>query len=473
MSTSYSSDRSTSPSGSRQRRERSVNFGDFQDRNTEPSGRSSGYRGGYSSDRSSGYSGGGYEGGRSSGFGGRSGGGSRGGFGGRSGGGSRFGGGRRRFDMGAGDRNPARYIKKAEPITVKTEYQSKHTFADFEIDQKIKDIIKDRGYITPTAIQDQAIPEVLAGKDVVGIANTGTGKTAAFLLPLIHQTLQAKLDKKVLQTLVIVPTRELAMQIEDELRKFTTQDMWIFSVCCYGGKAIFKQIQRLQKPQHFVIGTPGRLKDLIDRGHIDLSKYHRVVLDEVDRMLDMGFVDDITWIIDQLPEERQSLFFSATIDRKQQPLIDKLMKNPVSISVRTQETSDHVNQDVVRPAVGQTKIDALHDILSREDVTKTIVFSQTKMGAERILISLEDKGHRVEALHGDMQQNRRQIAIKNFKNGYVDILVATDVAARGLDIDDVSHVINYEIPPNYDDYVHRIGRTGRGGKTGQAYTFMD
>jgi ATP-dependent RNA helicase RhlE len=450
MSTSYTSDRSASPSRSRPRRERSVNFGDFQENNT-----GSGYqRGGRPS------YGGGNSGGRPSYGGGRGGG---------------FGGGRgRRFaPLSSRGLDLNRYIKIAEKLTPTTEYQSKHTFADFEIDDRIKDIITERGYTTPTAIQDQAIPEILAGHDVIGVANTGTGKTAAFLLPLIHQTLQAKVDKKVLQTLIIVPTRELAMQIEDELRKFTTQDMWIFSVCCYGGNAIFKQIQRLRKPQHFVIGTPGRLKDLIDRGFIQLDMYHRVVLDEVDRMLDMGFVDDITWIIDQLPKERQSLFFSATIDRKQEPLIDKLMKNPVTISVRTQVTSDHVNQDVVRPQNGMSKIDTLHELLKKDEVTKTIIFSQTKMGAERILLSLEDKGHRIEALHGDMQQSRRQVAIKKFKNGDVDVLVATDVAARGLDIDDVSHVINYEIPPNYDDYVHRIGRTGRGGKTGQAYTFVD
>lgn len=402
-------------------------------------------------------------------------GGSRGGYrGGSSRGGSSFGGPRRQSSGGRGGRfqgshiDTARFINKAVVTEEVVEFIPKHAFLDFDLDTRIKKNITKKGYITPTPIQDHAIPHVLAGVDVVGIANTGTGKTAAFLLPLIHKVLENNDE----QILIVVPTRELATQIDDEFRAFCT-GMGIFSAVCVGGAPIFKQIKTLRFFNNFVIGTPGRIKDLIERRVLDLSTFATVVLDEADRMLDMGFINDMRYFMDRMPKERQTLFFSATMSKEIERLIGEFLKEPVRISVKTGDTAKSVEQDVVHIKRGDSKVDVLIDLLKQPGFDKVIVFGKTKHGVERLADALLDKGIRAESLHGDKRPQNRQRSLDAFKNNKAQVMVATDVAARGIDVSDVSHVINYDIPATYEDYVHRIGRTGRGGKGGKALTFIE
>lgn len=400
---------------------------------------------------------GGYSGGSAR-FGSR--GGSRGGGLSRHGGGRRFGG--ERID-------PSKFIKKAVVTTEETPvFIPEHNFSDFEIETKLKENILALGYKTPTPIQDKAIPHILRGEDVVGIANTGTGKTAAFLIPLIHKVLTNAKEN----VIIMAPTRELALQIDEELKKFTRQ-MKIFSAACVGGASIGKQISDLRYRNEFVIGTPGRLQDLIERKCLDMSKFNTVVLDEADRMLDMGFVNDMKYIIGLMPKEKHTLFFSATISREIEGLISQFLRNPVRISVKTGDTAENVDQDVVRVGRGKVKVDVLHDILNQTEFNKVLIFGMTKHGVEKLTETLIERGFKAESIHGNKNQAGRQRALKMFKDNKVQILVATDVAARGLDISDVSHVINYELPTSYKDYVHRIGRTGRGGKKGKALTFIE
>ena len=272
--------------------------------------------------------------------------------------------------------------------------------------------------------------------------------------------------------MIIVPTRELAIQIDNELRAFVT-NMKIFSVCCVGGAPISKQIKDLRFEYNFIIGTPGRLKDLIDRKMIHLNEFNTIVLDEADRMLDMGFVNEMRAIMVSMPKSRQTLFFSATISNEIEKLIGEFLRDPVRISVKTQDTAKNVDQDIVRVKDGKGKIDVLHDLLNQKDLSKVLIFGRTKHGVEKLSQVLVQRGFKAESIHGDKNHSRRQQALRLFKDNRVQILVATDVAARGLDIADVSHVINYDIPATHDDYVHRIGRTGRAGKLGKALTFID
>ncbi len=360
----------------------------------------------------------------------------------------------------------SRFINKAV-ITEEVEtFIPDHLFKDFAIDEHIKKNISAKGYEAPTPIQDKSIPHILRGEDLVGIANTGTGKTAAFLIPLIDKILQ---DKKG-GALIVVPTRELANQIQDELRVFA-KGTGLFSVVCVGGLPIGKQLRDLRYHNHFVIGTPGRLKDLIERKALTLSQYRFAVLDEADRMLDMGFIGDMKYMMALLPQDRQTLFFSATLSPDIEKLIKDFLKNPVRISVKTQETASSVEQDIVK-IKGGDKVETLHELLIKPEFSKVLVFSKTKFGADKLTKELNSRGFKVESIHGDKNQSRREKALALFKDNKVQVLVATDVAARGLDISDVSHVINYDLPATYEDYVHRIGRTGRGGKRGKALTFV-
>ncbi len=394
---------------------------------------------------------------------------------GRSGGGNSFGGGNRNRrgsapsrGKGRGERiDASRFINKVVSVEVEEVFTPKHQFTDFNIEPKLKEAIIGKGYTTPTPIQDEAIPKVLEGRDIVGIANTGTGKTAAFLIPLLNKVIKDPNE----QAIIIVPTRELAIQIEDELRGFT-KNMKIYSVCCVGGAPIGKQISQLKYKNNFIIGTPGRLKDLINRKMINLSHFQSIVLDEADQMLDMGFIDDMRFVMAGMPKVRHTLFFSATLSPAIEKLINDFLNNPIRISVKTRDTSKNVSQDVVRLRRGEEKIDVLHDLLNAPDLTKVLIFGKTKHGVENLSKLLVQKGFKSESIHGDKRHSQRQNALRLFKNNQVQILVATDVAARGLDIPDVSHVINYDIPATYDDYVHRIGRTGRAGKLGKALTFL-
>ena len=386
-------------------------------------------------------------------------------FGGHSGG---YGGGRR--GSRGGKRayiDESKYISKAIDRKV-TEYTPENRFSDFKINENIKKSIEIKGYEKPTLIQDKAIPVALAGHDLIGIANTGTGKTAAFLIPLIDKILKDKKEK----ALIIAPTRELAEQISGELRGFTN-GMRIFSVLAVGGMNIRPQIMNLRKGVSFVIGTPGRINDLIDRKVLKLEEYTNVVLDEADRMLDMGFIDDVRDIFEKLPEKKQILFFSATFEREIERLANDFLKEPVKIEVKTGDTAENVDQDVIRFDRHEEKMDKLHDLLIDSEFTKVLIFGETKMGVEDICINLEDRGLRALSIHGDKSQRERRMALRMFKEERVKILVATDVAARGIDIPDVSHVINYDIPQTYEDYIHRIGRTGRANLSGTALTFVE
>ncbi len=369
----------------------------------------------------------------------------------------------------------SRFINKAV-ITEKVEhFVPDHAFSDFHIDEKLKKNIKDKGYVSPTPIQDKAIPHIIRGSDLVGIANTGTGKTAAFLIPLINKVLlsrkHVKPDPSDARVLVVVPTRELAQQIESELKDFTP-NLNMFAVCCVGGASMGYQLSGLQRAHSFIIGTPGRLKDLIDRKSINLARYSTVVLDEADRMLDMGFIADIKYMIAKMPPERQTLFFSATMSPEIKALIKDFLTEPVMISVKTSETSSQVEQDIVRVPAGKNKLDVLRDLLVQPGFDKVLIFGRTKHGVERLAKELKTMGFKAESIHGNKTQGQRQKALSLFKQSHANILVATDVAARGLDIAGVSYVINFEIPSTYDDYVHRIGRTGRAGKRGKALTFV-
>ena len=361
----------------------------------------------------------------------------------------------------------SRYVRKAISKNLPEAYIPENQFSDFEVSYELKKNISARGYVKPTPIQDQAIPVILQGKDLLGIANTGTGKTASFLITLIEKILKDKNEK----VLIIAPTRELALQIVDELKAFS-RSLNIYSAICIGGSSIGPQIYALKKHPNFVIGTPGRLKDLINRRCLDLSRFSNVVLDEVDRMLDMGFVHEIKHLISLLPAKRQSLFFSATISREADNLIGRLLTNPVKISVKSSDTPDNVDQDIVRIKDKSKKIESLHDLLIKEEFKKVLIFGRTKRGVEHLSNSLRERGFKSDSIHGNKSQAKRERVLKLFKTNQLQTLVATDVAARGLDIADITHVINYDPPATYEDYIHRIGRTGRANKTGKALTFV-
>lgn len=385
------------------------------------------------------------------------------------------GGQKNRFNNGAPRRkrftgnfiDASRFINKAVPQVAEEKYVPDTIFSDFPINEAIKKTIAARGFEHPTPIQDKTINHILDGKDLIGLANTGTGKTGAFLIPMLHKIMKNPSEK----LLVVVPTRELAIQIQEEFRAFA-QGLRIGSVVVVGGANIRTQIDCLRSRHNVVIGTPGRLKDLIQRKNLHLSGFTNVVLDEADRMLDMGFIPDVKYLLSLVSEKRQTLFFSATLAPEIENLIKDFLKDPVRVSIKTRETSANIDQDIVRMKQGEDKIEVLQDLLRKANFSKVLVFSRTKHGAEKLSHILHKNGFKAESIHGDKSHNKRQKALKLFKENYIDILVATDVAARGLDIPNVSHVINFDVPATYDDYVHRIGRTGRAGRTGVALTFI-
>ncbi len=364
--------------------------------------------------------------------------------------------------------HPSKFINKAIE-KVEEVYEPSHAFVDFPFGAGLRHNIVTKGYVLPSAIQDQAIPHIIEGKDVIGLANTGTGKTAAFLLPIIEKLSGITLRPSVL---VVAPTRELAQQIDEQFREFS-RGLGLYSTLIVGGVNIDRQIRELKRRPHVVIGTPGRLKDLLNRRVLQLKDMSTLVLDEADRMLDMGFLPDIRQIVNEMPEDRQTLFFSATMTPEIEALTANFLKNPVTISVRTSETSDHVEQDIVEARDKTHKIELLLDMLRGDEYEKVLVFGETKFGVQRLSDHLDNSGIPSAAIHGNKNQSQRQRALKKFKDNHVRVLVATDVAARGLDIPNVTHVINFDTPQTYEDYVHRVGRTGRGGAKGMAYTFID
>ena len=364
----------------------------------------------------------------------------------------------------------SRFIKKNVYVEEKP-YIPKHTFADFPFNPQLHKNIAKAGFTNPRPIQDQAMLVVMEGRDVFGMANTGTGKTAAFLLPLIEKISKTKGQGKRETVLIMAPTRELALQIEADFKNLAF-GFGMFSVACVGGLPIMKQIREIKLGVSFVIGTPGRLRDLIDKKVLDLSTCHSVVLDEADRMLDMGFRDDMVYIIGKTDKERQTLFFSATLSPEIKKLTEQYLKNPIFISVISGETAKNIDQDVVRVKSKEDKLEKLQEVLNKEGTDKTLIFREMKHSVDTLAKELAQRGFKVGGIHGDKRSRERIRILDSFKKDQIDILIATDVAARGLDIPDVTHVINYDVPQTYDTYIHRIGRTGRSGKKGTALTFV-
>lgn len=362
--------------------------------------------------------------------------------------------------------HPSKFVKAAKP-TKEIVFEPVHVFEDFSLAQLLKDNLAAKGITVPTAIQDEAIPLGLEGKDIVGIANTGTGKTIAFGLPVLEHLLNDAQKRAI----ILAPTRELAQQIDQEFAEIA-RGSGIYAALLIGGMPMPPQLRELKANPQIVIGTPGRIKDHLTRGSLDINGFNIVVLDEVDRMLDMGFVDEMREILSQLSPVRQSYFFSATMDKRVQTIIGEFSENTVSVTVKTGETSENVHQDIVPYQTQEERLLQLHNLLVSEQLEKAIVFDETQRSVERLSGELIARGFKADAIHGGKSQSQRKRALDKFKKNHVNILVATDVAARGIDISDITHVINYSTPEQYEDYVHRIGRAGRAGRTGYAYTFV-
>ena len=362
----------------------------------------------------------------------------------------------------------SRFVKKSTVSAEVKMPEIKHLFTDFKFGKDLENNILKKGYKSPTHIQDQAIPFIMQGHDVVGLANTGTGKTGAFLLPLIEKVSKDRTQN----VLILAPTRELALQIEKEFRGFAV-NMKMFSAICVGGMPIYAQINELMRRPNFVIGTPGRIKDLADRGKIRFGNFNNIVLDEVDHMLDMGFVEPITEILKQLATKRQSLFFSATMPSNIRGLIQKFTRDPKTVEIASRNHVTSVDQDIVKYTDEAHKFSELKRILGEAGSDKVLIFIETKRQVDKLAKALSLDGFPTESIHGDKRQNQRRKALSLFDENKVKILVATDVAARGLDIKGITHVINYTLPQTNEDYTHRIGRTGRGTQTGKALTFVN
>jgi ATP-dependent RNA helicase RhlE len=348
-------------------------------------------------------------------------------------------------------------------------------FESLGLIEPILKALQKEGYEKPTPIQEQAIPIVLNGRDLLGCAQTGTGKTAAFALPviqLLHQKQQPQNGKRVIQALVLTPTRELAIQIEESFKAYGNFTK-LQNLVIFGGVGQFPQTQALKRGVDVLIATPGRLLDLMNQGFIDLRHLEIFILDEADRMLDMGFIHDVKKVIAKLPQKRQSLFFSATMPPEIQRLSATILTNPLKVEVTPPATTaEKINQSIYYLDKADKKTMLFH-VLSDHTIERALVFTRTKHGANKVVKDLQSKGITAEAIHGNKSQNARQLALKNFKNKATRVLVATDIAARGIDVDDLTHVINYEIPNVPETYVHRIGRTGRAGASGIAISFCE
>ncbi|MCZ6530907.1 MAG: DEAD/DEAH box helicase [Chloroflexi bacterium] len=339
-------------------------------------------------------------------------------------------------------------------------------FDQFSFDPRIAARIRAVGYTTPTTIQQQAIPKVLAGRDVMGIAQTGTGKTAAFMLPILQRLTTGPLRR--VRVLIVTPTRELSEQIHDMTRDFS-QNSKVRSVSVYGGVSKPSQVSRLRNGAEIVIACPGRLLDISGDGDIDLSRVEVLVLDEADRMIDMGFLPDIRRILKLLPARRQNLFFAATMPEDIRKLAGQILQDAVTVQIGEIAPAKTVSH-ALYPVPANLKKSLLLAMLEQMSTGRVLIFTRTKHRARNLARDLEKGGHRAAALQGNMSQNARQRSIDGFRKGKYDILAATDVASRGIDVPKISHVINFDIPNTVDDYIHRIGRTGRARRTGEAFT---
>jgi superfamily II DNA/RNA helicase len=348
------------------------------------------------------------------------------------------------------------------------------SFKNFNLHHAILKAVQQCGYTSPTPIQAEAIPKVLAGSDLIASANTGTGKTAAFVLPALQRLTKRRFNKKQYgkpSVLILTPTRELANQVSQAIRNYG-RNLRFSSVGIVGGVSYSLQFKWLSRPVDIVVATPGRLLDLMERKSIDLSNVNMLVLDEADRMLDMGFVDEVKKIANTTPEDRQTLLFTATWDEDMANLASRLLKEPERIQMETEPTQHNIEQRLHIADDLEHKNRLLQHLLDDDELTQAIIFSATKLGADMLAHELKAQGHSAAALHGDMKQGARNRTLTNLRRGRLRLLVATDVAARGLDITSVSHVINFDIPRFAEDYVHRIGRTGRAGAAGTAISFV-
>jgi ATP-dependent RNA helicase RhlE len=348
------------------------------------------------------------------------------------------------------------------------------TFSDLGLAEPLVRAVADLGYETPTPIQLQAIPPVLLGRDLLGCARTGTGKTAAFALPLLHRLAASNRPRRRKQprVLVLTPTRELALQVDESFRDYG-KHQGVRTACIFGGVGQNPQVQVMSSGVDVLTACPGRLLDLMNQGHIELGDIEAFVLDEADRMLDMGFLPDVKRVLAKLPAQRHNLFFSATMPPDIQSLANQILRDPVKVEASPESTTaEGVTQRLMFvDTIG--KRDLIVQVTSDERVERALVFTRTKHGANRVAERLAKQGIEAAAIHGNKSQNARQRALQGFKDGTIKVLVATDLAARGLDVDGVSHVINYDLPHEPESYVHRIGRTARAGATGMALSFCD
>ena len=344
------------------------------------------------------------------------------------------------------------------------------TFESLKLTMPILQALNSKGYTQPTPVQEQAIPHILAGRDIFGSARTGTGKTAAFALPLIQLLMNKQRHSKHPRAVIVAPTRELAQQISDSIRLYG-QHTRLRHVVVYGGVSQQGQVVSLRKGSDIIVATPGRLLDLINQKYISLHAVEHLVLDEADRMLDMGFIHDIKRICAYLPQERQSLLFSATLSPEIKKLASSLLNNPVSIDIAPDHLADTFTREQVYFIDKASKINLLQHLVLEERIERSLVFTRTRRGADRLVKALARKGIRAQAIHGDKSQAQRLKALNQFKDRKLSMLVATDVASRGIDVQDLSHVINYDIPEQTETYTHRIGRTARAGLDGTAYSF--
>ncbi|MCP4520660.1 MAG: DEAD/DEAH box helicase [Cytophagales bacterium] len=364
--------------------------------------------------------------------------------------------------------NPQLLIKKATK-SIETKYIVSKSFADFSLDTLLLKNLETKGYTLPTEVQEKTLSNLIVGNDLIGIAATGTGKTGAFLIPLIHRILKGELST----ALIVVPTRELAQQVWDEFKSLT-KNLNLYSACFIGGTNVRKDISIAKKKLNMVVGTPGRINDLMNRKALKLHTYDALVLDEFDRMLDMGFINDINKISTAMKNRNQTLLFSATVDKSQNKLIRNIVHNPIKINITNGlKSSDNVDQSIIEVKRDENKFDLLLDLINDKSLSKVILFAETKRVVDKLSKQLSKSGVKSDVIHGDKSQNYRTRAIDLFKRGKVKVLVATDVAARGIDIKGVTHVINYQLPKTMDSYIHRIGRTGRAETSGTAYTFVN
>lgn len=364
---------------------------------------------------------------------------------------------------------PDSFIRKADPAE-ETAYMAARLIQELPVHDSIISNLRKKGYEKPTEIQDKTLEAILEGRNLIGLAQTGTGKTGAFLIPLVHNLLRKDSSGHVL---VISPTRELALQTDSEFRSIA-HGLKLFSTCLIGGTSVRRDIENLRKPGHIIIGTPGRLTDMVRQGALDLRRFTVLVLDEFDRLLDMGFAPDVNRLAGGMNRRSQTVLFSATEDRSQKKIIDELVENPYIVRVRTGNISaDNIEQEIVTVKDGEKKMEILLEMVRNDSFEKVLVFADTKRGVSRICRDLKRGGVTADEIHGDKSQNYRVKALESFRNRKIKVLVATDVAARGLDISHVSHVINFQQPRDMESYIHRIGRTGRAGAAGRAITFVN